>query len=77
MNSKQVLWDSLCTPCNPSDSIPEHPNKEDLSTFGYTYGSNVMDTVKTENWSSIMKNAVLGKYVREVRGSKYARPWQN
>jgi len=73
---EQRMWDSTCVLCNPADSLPQYPNKEDLSTFGYKYGAPVMDTVTASNWKNVMKSSI-GRYVRQVRGSKYARPWQD
>jgi hypothetical protein len=75
-NPAQRTWDSTCTQCNEADSIPSKPNKEDLSVYGYKYGFPVMDTVTTKNWKNVMTSKA-GEYVRDVRGSKYAKPWQN
>jgi hypothetical protein len=70
----QRTWDSLCTLCNPADTIPAFPNKEDLSTYGYKYGFYGMDSVTTKNWNAVMKSPAAF-YVRGVRRNKHERPW--
>jgi len=72
----QRLWDSLCVDCDPADSIPGKPNKEDLSVFGYKTGAKEMKTLTRENWETTMKTTDGGHYVQNVRGSKYEKPWQ-
>jgi hypothetical protein len=72
---EQKTWDSTCTQCRESDSIPKFPNKEDLSVFGYKNGAPDMDTITAKNWEKVMRDPIQGDYVRKVRGSKYAKPW--
>ncbi len=75
MTPTQAAWDSICSQCQPSDSLPLYKNREDLSTYGYKWGSPAMQRITGNNWVSTMK-LKEGKYVRDVRGSKFARPWQ-
>lgn len=74
-DKEQRNWDSTCTQCRESDSIPKYPNKEDLSIYGYKNGVGYMDTITAENWEAVMNDPVQGDYVRKVRGSKYAKLW--
>lgn len=76
MTKDQKTWDSLCVNCNEADSLPPKPNKEDLSVYGYKWGSRLMREVTKDNWKDTMSDPRFGKYVRDVRGSKYAKPWQ-
>ena len=74
MLSTQAGWDSVCTRCEPSDSLPQYENWEDLWTYGYKWGTGAMQGITVTNWLTKMKSKE-GKYVRDVRGSKYAAPW--
>jgi len=76
-NPEQKDWDSVCVLCSPEDSIPEYENKEDLSSYGYHEGAPAMSAITDKNWDEIMSGQSDGaKYVRNVRGSKYARAWE-
>jgi hypothetical protein len=79
MTREQRDWDSVCVLCDPADTIPLYPNKEDLSTYGYHEGASAMRQITSENWLQVMKSAVDegAIYVRSVRRSKYAREWQH
>jgi hypothetical protein len=72
----QRNWDSLCVLCDPADSVPLYPNKEDLSTFGYKRGATEMMNITKDSWNRTMEDTDGGRYVQKVRGSKYARHWE-
>jgi len=72
----QRSWDSLCVSCDPADSVPVVPNKEDLSTFGYKRGATEMMNITKITWKKTMEDSDGGRYVQKVRGSKYARHWE-
>jgi len=76
MQLYQQAWDSVCTLCNEADSLPLYTNREDLSSYGYKEGASKMRKVTSVNWLDTMKNPKGGKYVRDVRGSKYVKGWQ-
>jgi hypothetical protein len=75
MQTYQKQWDSTCVLCDSSEMLPKYPNREDLLTYGYKNGSTQMRKITSENWLQKMKEQE-GKYVRDVRGYKYAKPWQ-
>jgi hypothetical protein len=79
MTPEQKTWPLVCELCDPADSVPLYPNQEDLSTYGYHEGANAMRQINSDNWLQIMKsNEDEGaKYVRKVRGSKYAKEWED
>jgi hypothetical protein len=76
MKPEQAFWDSTCTQCDESDSFPKYPNQEDLWVYGYKNGATQMRQLTAKNWESRIEDNERGKYVRDVRGSKYAKLWQ-
>lgn len=49
------------------------PNREDLATYGYTHGENVMRLVTSDTW---IKDVVGDTYTQNVRTYKAIKPWQ-
>jgi len=76
-HSNIAKWDSVCVNCSTEDSIPEYPNKEDLSSYIYNQGNKILSTIDENKWDSVMTAETDGAiYVRNVRGSKHVKPWE-
>jgi hypothetical protein len=74
LTGAQKKWDSVCTQCSESDSIPRYPNREDLVTYGYRLGSGNMRNVTADNWKTTVQIDTI--YVQPVRSAKHRRPWR-
>ncbi len=67
MTPEQESWPLVCGLCDPADTIPLYPNKEDLSTYGYHEGAGAMRRINSQNWLDIMKDDEDGGAIQKER----------